>query len=524
MFNYAQTLVSRQTERDDPRQVKNHAGGYVFKLEPMQQLRRFLILGTEGGSYYAGAREMTRENAGVVKQCLDADAKGSVAQIVEVSTGGLAPKNSPAIFALALAASHDYNSVRSLALDALPKVCRTGTHLFEFVEYVNQMRGWGRGLKDAVGKWYTGKDANKLAYQVVKYQQRGGWSHRDVLRKAHPTAKSSVQNSVLHWATQGGVQEMVPPIIEGYEKAKSATTAAEVAHLVEEYGLTREMVPTKWLNDLGVWEALLVHMPMTAMVRNLGKMTSCGVLKPLNLATRTVVDRLSNGELLRRARLHPINVLVAACTYGNGRGFKGSLAWRPIGGIVDALDDAFYASFEFVEPTGKNHLLALDVSGSMTWPAIGCMGGMTPRELSAAMAMVTARTEPNYQVVAFSDSMQDVNITARMRLNDVIETIGRIPMGGTDCALPMLHAARENLDVDMFVVYTDNETWCGEIHPSSALRAYRTSSGRDARLAVNGMTATSFSIADPSDLGMMDFVGFDSSMPKLLADFARGEV
>jgi 60 kDa SS-A/Ro ribonucleoprotein len=35
------------------------------------------------------------------------------------------------------------------------------------------------------------------------------------------------------------------------------------------------------------------------------------------------------------------------------------------------------------------------------------------------------------------------------------------------------------------------------------------------------MEGNSMSIADPSDAGMMDFVGFDSSAPALLADFAR---
>ncbi|MEV0297101.1 hypothetical protein [Nocardia sp. NPDC050710] len=34
-------------------------------------------------------------------------------------------------------------------------------------------------------------------------------------------------------------------------------------------------------------------------------------------------------------------------------------------------------------------------------------------------------------------------------------------------------------------------------------------------------TATTFSIADPSDAGMLDIAGFDSAVPALLADIAR---
>lgn len=46
-------------------------------------------------------------------------------------------------------------------------------------------------------------------------------------------------------------------------------------------------------------------------------------------------------------------------------------------------------------------------------------------------------------------------------------------MGGTDCALPMIYAKQQSLDVDVFIVYTDSETWFGKIHPCEALKDYR---------------------------------------------------
>lgn len=33
-----------------------------------------------------------------------------------------------------------------------------------------------------------------------------------------------------------------------------------------------------------------------------------------------------------------------------------------------------------------------------------------------------------------------------------------MPLGGTDCSLPMLHATEKGLQVDTFVVSTDNES------------------------------------------------------------------
>jgi len=97
-----------------------------------------------------------------------------------------------------------------------------------------------------------------------------------------------------------------------------------------------------------------------------------------------------------------------------------------------------------------------------------------------------------------------------------------MPMSGTDCALPMLYATKNTIEVDTFVIYTDNETWAGSIHPHQALQEYRRKTGIPARLVVVGMTATEFTIADPTDPGMLDVVGFDAAVPSLITEFARG--
>jgi 60 kDa SS-A/Ro ribonucleoprotein len=103
----------------------------------------------------------------------------------------------------------------------------------------------------------------------------------------------------------------------------------------------------------------------------------------------------------------------------------------------------------------------------------------------------------------------------------VSKIISAVPMGATDCALPMIHAREQRLPVDVFVIYTDNETWFGATHPYKALQQYRETTGIPAKLVVAGLTATQFSIADPNDAGSLDVVGFDAAAPAVLADFAR---
>lgn len=532
---------TRATPQSEPipgsAQVPNSAGGFAFPVDDWKRLERFLILGTEGGSYYASERKLTLENAEVVVRCLQADGDRLIRTIVEISDSGRAPKNDPAILALAIASGMGFGAE---ANEALPKVCRTGTHLFTFAEAVQQVRGWGRGLRKGIAHWYERQDAESLAYQVAKYQQRDGWSHRDLLRLVHLKSDDPARQAVYRWVI-GGAEALGPrEVLRGEVKASYPDVAASlprllqamdevktadrptVIRLIREAGLPRECVPTEHLNDPAVWDALLETMPMMAMVRNLAKMTSVGLLKPSSKATHKVVDRLSNGEAIRKSRLHPLAILLASATYNSGQGLRGSLKWDPVSTVSDALEEAFYLAFANVEPAGKRTLIGLDVSGSMS---SGRVAGtpLTPREAAAAQAMVIARTEPEYQVMAFQDKFVPLSISAKSRLSDVVKLTENLPFGGTDCALPMTYALEHKLKVDTFLVLTDNETWAGTIHPVQALRQYREKMGIPARLIVVGMVSNGFTIADPKDGGMLDVVGFDAAAPEIMARFSRGE-
>jgi 60 kDa SS-A/Ro ribonucleoprotein len=508
----------------------NAAGGFTFVLDDWKRLDRFLVLGSDSPTYYASAKELTVQNAQCVLRCLTDDGVRAVNQIVAISETGRAPKNDAAIFALAIAAGFsgpNQEQTRRAALEALPKICRIPTHLFAFVQAVKGFRGRGRGLKTALADWYLSKNADELAYHAIKYQSREGWSNRDVLRLARPKA-DGLRNDIFHWIVKGWdsvgeaehpQKELLP--IWAFERAKRATTAKEIVRLIETYGLVRECVPTQFLNDADVWAALLEKMPLTAMIRNLAKMTAVGLLKPLSGVIGKVLKELDSVDRIRKARIHPITALAALKTYSQGHGKKGSLTWVPVPQIIDALDGCFYTAFANVEPTGKRWLLGLDVSGSMSWGQIAGIPGLTPREGTAALALVTAAVEDRYFVYGFSHQFIPLPITRGQRLNDAIRCVSNLPFESTDCALPMLYALHNRLEVDVFAVLTDNETWAGRIHPFQALEQYRQKTGIPAKLIVVGMTATNSTIGDMSDAGTLDVVGFDTAAPQIMANFAR---
>ncbi len=531
MSAYATVLGRRETPQTEPipgtAQVKNSAGGFSFAVDDWARLRRFLILGTEGGSYYASEQALTKDNAEVVIRCLKADGVRTVHEIVEISEAGRAPKNDPAIFALAVACT-DYAApeVRKLALASLPRVCRIGTHLFHFAAYVDGMRGWGRGLRKAVADWYLTPEVEKIAYQMAKYQSRDKWSNRDLLRLSHPKTAHPDRNWLFKWAVDGidGTEGDVPVslrLIDGMERIKSLTDPKDAAKFILEYRLPRECVPTAMLNSPEVWSALLEEpMPLTAMIRNLGTMSKVGLLKPMSAASRLVCEALSDTDRIVKARVHPVQILMAQRTYASGHGMKSSATWNSVPQVVDALNDAFYRAFQAIEPSGKRFVLGIDVSGSMGSPCAGTQ--MTCCEGSTAMAMVTARTERDYAICGFNHEFTRLPITASSRMDDALRHTRNQNFGRTDCSVPMAWALKEKIEVDAFVIYTDSETWCGSIHPVQALKKYRDATGIPARLIVVGMVSNGFSIADPNDAGMLDVVGFDTATPAVIADFSAG--
>lgn len=454
--------------------------------------------------------------------------------------------------------------------------------------------GWGRQRKRGIATFYTDPDksASRLLLLLTKYKMRHNWSHKQVLTYVHPKMvgdQNVAKNVVIKYCTRGFekcmeyIDKVVTPncvdcytnqvlqYIKVLEQVKNLSPdkpddLKTLLVLLKEYGirgahedftmlefgqkelpenkenikndfqLTREHLPTGFQKLAEVWEALLQDMPVTALIRNLGRMTSMGLFnKEENI--KLVEDALKNGTRIRRARVHPIKILLTSRIYEQGHGnsgpeFGSTLSWIAHPRILQALDKAFYLAFkqgavdeESPFSTGKKFMLCLDVSGSMTFSTcLGCPQ-LTPAVASFAMAMVTWNIEKNCSIYAFGRHLMNLDsiLSREMTINEAMGVGKKLDFGSTDCALPMIHAMEKNLDIDVFIVYTDSETWCGRVHPSEALKAYRQKMNKpDAKLVVMAMNRNDVSIADPKDNNMMDIAGFDADVPEILYEFARG--
>jgi len=522
-LNPSTTPQSRPVPGREAEMVRNAAGGYVFQLDDWNLLDRFLILGTEGGTYYANERDHTVLATDALMRLTADDANGArlVQRIVEVSARGRAIRNTAAIVALAYVSKKAPGvETRRMAYKSLPTVARTGTDLFAWAEMIQTFGGWSRGARRAVDEWYKSLPDDRLGYQLVKYRQRNGWTHRDMLRLAHATPRP-----LLGWAAGKPSDEawLAPPVVVGFEHAQAAMTAKETARLIREYRLPREAVKPEHLHDPAVWEALLQDMPVFALIRNLGNLTKAGVIAPLSDGTKRTLELLGSPTRIQKSRVHPFAILLALRTYAQGHGDRGKGRWTPVQPVIDALNAAFYTAFGNVEPTNKRIVVAIDTSGSMSgWQPYGGDGSMSTAELAAAMALVVVKTEPNVHVVGFDTDTRPLNISGAQRIDDVMRITRKYTGGATDFASVFAYAEREGIHADAFVSYTDGETWCGWRHPFQAMRHYRQTMVSDARMVNAAMTATNTRLSDETDPLALECIGLDAALPQAIASFIGG--
>jgi len=571
---------------------------FVYKLSLKDYILRLLILGTRQNIYDQRSKNLAAEDIYYIREQIQAGHGEEILEIVkDVYTESRAPKLDNTFLILAMLCRVDDYTLKTQSLQSL-KQFRTISHLYTWKKFhadiVNPIsgektKGFGRAVKRQLNEWilaYRDKPMD-LAYQITKYQEREGWSFKNLLQCTHVTTntgddrifpnkpnnivKRKVPNPhnvppteidlVLRYAVNGfdemdalakkwGLHEITP--IYAYLKAVNNAKHCEaneedkagLIDLVHKHKLTREQVPTWALVDTEVLTALLINknktrvtMPLTALLRNLGNMTSHSVYLDKDL-TELVCEHIVDPMTIHHSHIHPVTVLTAWFTYETGKGEKGNHIWRPHPKILAALEEMFYLSFKNVEPTGKRICFLIDASGSMRNESL-CKG-VTNAQAAALLAMIFARSEtedkdsPAHSFYLFTSKntnhygrgntgLTDVSdvIDSTASLDTVLNAVQHSDWCTTDISLGILEALKYKRKYDAFVVITDNDVNSG-IKPATALQQYRRGMKMpQTKLVVVATQGSDYTIADPADPFMMDMCGFDSHGPKILQDFIR---
>ena len=471
----AQATVIRnavpQWFRLDPDQIPNNAGGFVWQITDKEQVIRYLIIGSEGGNFYQTPQQVSSQCASCVLRMTRTpdNFKWLIETIRQVSTEGRAAKQESTLLALATAIVFARTPAdKTEALNAVKDCVRILTHMYMLIGYIKIFSkaghptlaapapaasttatapvvgsGLGRGIRRVFGEYFYSRTGVEIANLMTKYQNREGWTIKDVLTLIHidpkkmkddggrlaidnvfktkeefapilaaapPTAEptktllSAIKE--IHAIAERPLQHPANPSLAGLSNYQYTEEIDRITQLINQVGLCREQLPSQLFKHKKVWEALLMNkgangkgkgMPLTALIRNLGKLstTEIGIITTgvHSSLTKHICDRITDAHDIKRSKIHPYNILVAMLTYKKGAGDKGSLVWAPNPQIMTALDKAFKLAFQNITPTGKRIKIALDVSGSMSGayctgsPVVSCAIG------SVAMMMMTLWVE-----------------------------------------------------------------------------------------------------------------------------------
>ncbi|HAX80127.1 MAG TPA: TROVE domain-containing protein [Cyanobacteria bacterium UBA11372] len=518
----SQPIPGREAEM-----IQGRSGGWMFDAGIWKMLRRCLLIGTAKSTYYAGKQELTEDFVAVVREAV-AENPTKVAEEILYASDGRSINNSAPILALVLLSMGEAPEAKKAFQEIFPQVVRTGSHFYEWLNYTKSLRGFGKVIREVGKNWLSREDVKGLAYQLLKYQQRQGFSHRDALRLFHVKPTTEDQQLLFNWVIKGW--EELPTEIPSealaqiwwYEWLKRNPDQTHEA--ISQGRLTHEMAAPVGKMDRQAWQLLFNQMPIGAMLRNLGSLTELGVLRADAGANLSRIEAvLNNKEHLRKGRIHPIDVLKALKTYqSGGRLGRSQKTWNPVPRIVDILETAVELSFEVVEPTGKVFMHAVDVSGSMS--SLVADMGLSCCEIATTMALVTAKAEKNYTIKGFATDFRNLDITAKDSFSSAVRKASNQNFGGTDASVAYDWMIKHKFKADVVCFWTDSESWAGYKHPSQALAEYRKKVNRNVKAVYVTLAPYRISLVDPNAPLSWDLAGFDPSTPRVIQMLATGEL
>lgn len=459
----------------------------------------------------------------------------------------------PLAYALAVCARSTNQRVSQKAYQALQNVCKTPAQLFMFLKYCQRslnLMSWPRRHRKAIAKWYTENrqyldDPMLLARYVTKYRRRHGFSHKKVLKLCHPNSlRSPVEiRYILCYVVKGltKANQMIhdgndktfniPEFITDYETIKKQNVPEDdVIAIIRKWRLTWEQVPNRLLKSKNVLAALLPMMPLTALLRHLGKLTYHGLLQPKSKEEEFTCSRLENEDILRQANLHPIQILSSLNGYRIGQGFGNSkYRWSINPTIVQSLTKAYMKQLTCSCQNPRlppNILVAINIRRSMESHVAGKLV-MNCKQTATALAMTLLTWQSRTQIVTFgSDNpVQRLEIPiSEDGIHDIemaLETVtARRENDLTYFNEPFRYAHQNMGSVDAIILMTDCLSRGDQSNIRDAYRNFRQRYG-DISFVTVGFhnNGEDFPVAERQNPKMLDVIGLDAEAIDLIVSF-----
>ena len=254
--------------------------------------------------------------------------------------------------------------------------------------------GVQRGVADAVARLYTERAA--LKYDGVA----SAWRMADVVALAKPHPSGPWQADLFDYlADRRWKRDTVRvtdrlPVLTAYRAATAMQDAERREHFLAdprrlgEAGMTWEQLSSLGPMDARAWSAIVPHMGLMALTRNLRNLDEAGV--PDSVAEQ-VAARLADPEQVRRSRQFPYRFLSAYRT-------APSLRWG------HALEQALLASTACIPALPGRTLVLVDTSGSMQGP-VSARSSVRHVDVGALFAVALAARGCDVDLAGFANGV-----------------------------------------------------------------------------------------------------------------------
>lgn len=452
------------------------------------------------------------------------------------------------IFGVAICSCSSRADVKTKAFDLMQKVCAGSMNFLIFIDFrerihrqVKQTTGWSHALRNAVKKWYRRYPPIQMARIIMECPRHNKWSHKDVLALTH-IAPSNNEETILFSYIVAGLRkttilfkndspdeddeaQKVLQFLEDVTTVRSAQTTGAMVQLMDKLKLSWNFVPISLYRQAELWEQMIMVMPFEIMLENATRMAKLKVLQGNSRTKEKFIARCEDNEAIKESGIHPFEIFAQRETYRDGVGdVKRKPRWLADTSVTAALQTAMLSAMKTnLKSTGKRYFVTIDASDSMkahvsNYDRVQC------RSAAAFLSLCIAKAENKVIVKAFGLELPAINIDPTTTVDDIVKLLDAIPLGGCDCARPIIYAKKLKVKVDVFVMFTDRETWCGKTSPVEALKQYRAAVKIPAKLVVvflnpdNSTRAKRMSGAP--DRGILEIYGISTSMLQAIGNFA----
>lgn len=210
---------------------------------------------------------------------------------------------------------------------AAPEILKDPNDFFLFIFYVHMLsegKGFGRGLRKAIHKWYAKKSAMELAEMLGKNKKHYGWSHYDIISLSHMKFDDSDpdKKQILLTTKKRGVQiiktEENMHDIENYSgfkrlcdisRLKVCECEKDAAELIRVHKYTINHLPVHLLKTPEVWEALLPTLKFDELLKYIPYLNDSKLLKTNSNFAKKFCSAIVNATSIQQAKVHPLEVL-----------------------------------------------------------------------------------------------------------------------------------------------------------------------------------------------------------------------